>query len=99
VLAPFFVPVFVQCFLLLSNILEGNSFASPFKKKISLRDIGSGRPAIATLVKLVFNLFFYFNSSARGNAYSVVETNKPQFSTESSMAIIPVHCLGQNRFR
>jgi hypothetical protein len=27
------VPVFVQCFLLLSNILEGNSFASPFQKK------------------------------------------------------------------
>lgn len=62
------------------------------------RDIGSGRSAIATLGKLVFNLFFYFNSSARGNAYSVAETNKPQFSTESSMAIIPVHWLGQKRF-
>jgi hypothetical protein len=33
VLAPFLVPVFVQCLLLLSNILEGNSFAFPFQKK------------------------------------------------------------------
>ena len=33
VLASFFVPVFVQCFLLLSNILEGNSFAFSLSKK------------------------------------------------------------------
>lgn len=65
---------------------------------MSLRDIGSGRSAIAILGKLVFNFFFYFNSSARGNTYSVVETNKPQLSTGSSMAFSPVHRLGQNRF-
>jgi hypothetical protein len=65
---------------------------------MSLRAIGSGRSAIATLGKLVFNLFFYFNSSGRGNTNSVVETNKPQLSTGSSMAIRPVHGFGQNRF-
>jgi hypothetical protein len=65
---------------------------------MSLRDIGSGKSAIAILGKLVFNFFFYFNSSARGNTYSVVKTIKPQSSTESSMTISPVHWLGQNRF-